>query len=66
MTVYGYPVDEEFGFILACGKLDPIEFHCATPEEGYRRARERQVFEKTKNHRNYIINFRLNMTKQGE
>lgn len=50
-------IDEDFGFILTCGKLEPIEFHCKTPEEGYKRARERMIYEKTKNHRNYMLTY---------
>ena len=26
MQVFGYEVDENYGFVLNCGKLDPIEF----------------------------------------
>lgn len=25
MQVFGYEVDENYGFVLNCGKLDPIE-----------------------------------------
>lgn len=59
MTIFGFPIDEEFGFVLTCGKLDPIEFHCATPDEGYKRAKDRQLDEKSKNRRNYTLTYRL-------
>lgn len=59
MTVHGLEVDNEQGFVLTCGKLEPIGFHCATAEEGYRRARERQKLERIKSHRIYTLSYWL-------
>ena len=58
MQVMGYEVDEAFGFILNCGKLEPIEFK-GNPEIAYRQARERQLYEKRKNRRNYTLTYKV-------
>ena len=56
MQVFGYEVDENYGFVLNCGKLDPIEFK-GNPEIAYRQAKERQRYEKRKNRRNYTMTY---------
>ena len=58
MQVFGYEVDENYGFVLNCGKLDPIEFK-GNPEIAYRQAKERQRYEKCKNRRNYIMTYKV-------
>lgn len=58
MQVFGYEVDENYGFILNCGKLGPIEFK-GNPEIAYRQAKERQRYEKCKNRRNYIMSYKV-------
>ena len=58
MQVFGYEVDADYGFILNCGKLAPIEFK-GNPEIAYRQARERQLYEKRKNHRNYTLSYKV-------
>ena len=58
MQVFGYEVDENYGFILNCGKLDPIEFK-GNPEIAYRQAKERQRYEKCKSRRNYIMSYKV-------
>ena len=58
MLVFGYEVDENYGFVLNCGKLDPIEFK-GNPEIAYRQAKERQRYEKCKNRRNYIMTYKV-------
>lgn len=58
MTVFGYEVDADYGFILKCGKLDPIEFK-GNPEIAYQQAKERQRYERRKNHRNYIMFYKV-------
>ena len=58
MQVFGYEVDENYGFILNCCKLDPIEFK-GNPEIAYRQAKERQRYEKCKNRRNYIMSYKV-------
>lgn len=59
MMVHGVEVDNERGFVLTCGKLEPIEFHCASAEEGYQRARERQRLERIKSRRIYTLTYWL-------
>lgn len=58
MQVSGYEVDENYGFVLNCGKRDPIEFK-GNPEIAYRQAKERQRYEKCKNRRNYIMTYKV-------
>lgn len=58
MQVFGYEVDENYGFVLNCGKLDPIEFK-GNPEIAYLQAKERQRYEKCKNRRNYIMTYKV-------
>lgn len=58
MQVFGYEVDEDYGFVLNCGKLDPIEFK-GNPEIAYRQAKERQRYEKCKNRRNYTMTYKV-------
>lgn len=58
MQVFSYEVDENYGFVLNCGKLDPIEFK-GNPEIAYRQAKERQRYEKCKNRRNYIMTYKV-------
>lgn len=58
MQVFDYEVDENYGFVLNCGKLDPIEFK-GNPEIAYRQAKERQRYEKCKNRRNYIMTYKV-------
>ena len=59
MYGHGYPVDKTRGFKLVCGKLEPIEFIGNDTCEMYRRAKERQRDEKTKNRRNYMMSYHL-------
>lgn len=59
MYVHGYPVDKTRGFKLVCGKLEPIEFIGNDTYEMYKRAKERQRYEKTKNRRNYMMIYHL-------
>ena len=58
MQVFGYEVDENYGFVLNCGKLDPIEFK-GNREIAYRQAKERQRYEKRKNRRNYTMTYKV-------
>ena len=56
MQVFGYEVDGNYGFVLNCGKLDPIEFK-GDPKIAYLQAKQRKRFEKCMNRRNYIMTY---------
>ena len=58
MQVFGYEVDADYGFILNYGKVDRIEFK-GNPEIAYRQAKERQLYEKRKNRRNYTLSYKV-------